>query len=138
MADKKSKKITVAEEKQSTLSTTISTKKLIVGGLILIVVVLAISVAIPSLFLSKNKGKGAQATKVISQVDKILLVPKGSDPTVIEVSDVARLKKNNPDFYKDVEAGDYLLMYSEKAVIYRQSKNQIINVAPIVSKENKK
>lgn len=88
------------------------------------------SFSVPSL-IARSKGTASKADKVIIKVQKILLVPTDSDPTVIEVSDVTRLKSTNPEFYKDVESGDYLLMYPGKAVIYRQSSNQIINIAPI-------
>lgn len=128
------KKITISAEEKSLSSSqsTLSNKKLFaVGGLILLIVVV-ISFAVPS-FISRSKSKVNEADKVIVQVEKILLLPKDSDPTVIEVSDVPRLKKANPDFYQDVEKGDYLLMYPGKAVIYRQSENKIINVAPIVA-----
>lgn len=131
-----SKIVVTAGAHESTAAATLG-KRSLVGGLALVVVVLVISLIVPSM-VSKNKGKASQATKVISQVEKVLLVPDRSDPTVIEVSDVARLKKNNPEFYQNVEQGDYLLMYSDKAVIYRQKQNKIINVAPIVSGKQEK
>jgi hypothetical protein len=126
------KKITVSQPEKQTKQTTLSNKKLFCIGGAILAVVLVISFAVPSI-ITRSKNKANEANKVIAQVEKILLLPEDSDPTVIEVSDVPRLKKANPDFYQDVAKGDYLLMYTGKAVIYRQSNNQIINVAPIVS-----
>jgi hypothetical protein len=49
------------------------------------------------------------------------------------VDDVNRLRQTNPNFYQNIEQGDYLLMYAHKAVIYRKSSNMIVNVAPIAA-----
>jgi hypothetical protein len=54
-------------------------------------------------------------------------------PTVARVENVDTLKKSNPDFYKNVAAGDYLILYPQRAVIYRKTENKIMNVAPIVA-----
>lgn len=120
------------EEVSQTIKLNVSKKKLTVLSLVLVFVFILASFAIPSL-ITKNKNKASEANKVIANAKRILLLPEDKEPTVIEVSDVAKLKQANPEFYANVEEGDYLLMYPDKAVIYRKNKNQIINVAPIIS-----
>ena len=106
---------------------------LICIGALLAVTVLAFAV---SSITTRSKSKSSKADKVIIQTRKILLLSDDAEPTVIEVSDVHKLKNANPTFYQDVQQGDYLLMYPEMAVIYRQETNQFINVAPFTgSKE---
>jgi hypothetical protein len=49
------------------------------------------------------------------------------------VEDPAKLKKANAEFYKNVEKGDYLIVFPKRAVIYREQNNQLINIAPIIT-----
>lgn len=54
-----------------------------------------------------------------------------SDPTIATVTDVEKLKKANPEFYKDAKEGDNLIIITEKklAVLYRLEENKIINIS---------
>lgn len=69
---------------------------------------------------------------VVGSLGKILLLPSDKQPTVAKVEDVEKLKKSNETFYKDITKGDYLVLYSDRAIIYRKKENKIINIAPIV------
>jgi hypothetical protein len=73
--------------------------------------------------------------KLVDRVSQIILVPEG-DPTVANIVDVDALRKQNPDFYKDAQNGDRLLLYSTKAIIYREAESKIINVAPVIISPN--
>lgn len=70
--------------------------------------------------------------ELVEKVGKIFLLPAGEEPTIANIVDIESLKKNNEDFYKDAQNGDYLLIYTAKAVIYREPENKVINVAPVV------
>ena len=44
-----------------------------------------------------------------------------------------KLKASNETFYKDIQKGDYLIIFPKRAVVYRESNDQIINIAPIIN-----
>lgn len=72
--------------------------------------------------------------KLLDKVAGIILVPADEKPTVAKIVNVANLKKTNPSFYEFARDGDHLIIYSSKAIIYREGENKIINVAPVVIK----
>lgn len=77
--------------------------------------------------------KNASETKdVIDALNKILLTESDKQPTVARVDQPETLKKSNTEFYKNVNVGDYLVLYPQRAIIFRRSENKLINVAPIV------
>ncbi len=75
----------------------------------------------------------AETQRVLAELKKILRVDETEAPTVARVEDTAKLKKANAEFYKNVEKGDYLIIFPKRAIIYRESVNQLINIAPIIS-----
>ena len=78
--------------------------------------------------------KNLQETeRVVSELKEILLINGDQDPTVARVEDPAVLQESNPDFYKDIQVGDYLVLYPQRAIVYRSSETRIINVAPIIN-----
>ena len=54
-------------------------------------------------------------------------------PTVARVEDPEKLKTSNETFYKDIQKGDYLIIFPKRAIVYRESNDQIINIAPIIN-----
>lgn len=78
----------------------------------------------------KNK---AETDRVLTALKKVLLVSETDAPTVARVEDPEKLKSSNQDFYKDIQKSDYLIIFPKRAVIYRESINQIINIAPIIN-----
>ncbi|QQS18758.1 hypothetical protein IPL68_01645 [Candidatus Saccharibacteria bacterium] len=75
----------------------------------------------------------AETQRVLGELKKVLRIDEKEAPTVARVEDPAKLKTANAEFYKNVEKGDYLVIFPKRAVIYRESINQIINIAPIIS-----
>lgn len=78
----------------------------------------------------KNK---AETQRVLDKLKSALLITDTEQPTVARVEDVAKLQTANKEFYKDVQKGDYLVIYPKRAIIYREANDQIINVAPIIN-----
>lgn len=66
---------------------------------------------------------------IVGRVARHLLVDQNEQPFVATVSDVEAVKAANPVFYKDVELGDKVLIWSDRAVIYSPSKDKIVAVA---------
>lgn len=80
----------------------------------------------------KTMEKGDIAA-LISRVSQLITVKAGEEPTVATVQDSEMLKTSNPVFYKDVENGDRLLVWSDKAVLYSVKQDRLLSVMPIVS-----
>jgi hypothetical protein len=75
----------------------------------------------------------ADSQRIVEKVSEILITESEAEPTVARVEDPQVLRDANPDFYKNVDAGDYLVLYPQRAIIYRESENRVINVAPIIN-----
>lgn len=71
--------------------------------------------------------------RVLTKLDKILLTESDQEPTVARIEDANVLREANSDFYKNAENGDYLVLYPQRAIIYREADNRVINVAPIIN-----
>ncbi|KXK09623.1 MAG: hypothetical protein QY330_02150 [Candidatus Dojkabacteria bacterium] len=76
-------------------------------------------------------GESIKNNDVAQNVAKKLLIPDDEKPTVATISDIEQLKLSNPNFYFYAQNGDRLLVYSDKAVIYRESQDIIIAIVPI-------
>jgi hypothetical protein len=68
---------------------------------------------------------------LISRVSSLILIKGQEEPTVATVQDADSLRKSNPSFYKDVENGDRLLVWSDKAVLYSTKMDKLLSVMPI-------
>lgn len=65
--------------------------------------------------------------EIVTRVGKLTSLPKEEPYDIVRVQDPEYLKKQNI-FYKDIEEGDYILMYPNLAVIYNLRNNQIVAV----------
>jgi len=74
-----------------------------------------------------------ETSKVVTDLGNTLLIEEGQDPTVARIEDPSILQSSNPDFYKDAQTGDYLILYPQRAIIYRLDESKIINIAPIIN-----
>ena len=83
---------------------------------------------------SAQKAQNSAETKrVLDKLKQVLRVDETEAPTVARVEDPAKLQKANAEFYKNVQKGDYLVIFPKRAIIYRESNNQLINIAPIIN-----
>lgn len=67
---------------------------------------------------------------LLSDVGQHILLPEGESPVVATVQDAVVLASQQA-FYKDVQNGDKLLVYRDKAIIYSPARDRIINVGPV-------
>ncbi|MEK7530737.1 MAG: hypothetical protein AAB573_02620 [Patescibacteria group bacterium] len=81
---------------------------------------------------SGNQVTEEESREIVAMVAKLFVVPAGEDPVVARVTDAAALIAEQL-FYKDIQNGDYLLIYpaAAKAIIYSPSRNKLVNVGPI-------
>jgi len=110
---------------------------------IIIVIVLLILAALPSYYFynqyqsvqkllqNPKASASAEVTKLISEVGNLLVLPASEQPTIATVSDVTKLA--DQPFFVNAKNGDKVLIYtqSKKAILYRESINKIIEVAPV-------
>lgn len=68
-----------------------------------------------------------------TKLGKLIFLNPNEEASVATLVDIESLKETNPEFYKDAEVDDKLIVFSDKAIIYRESEDLIINVVPISS-----
>jgi len=72
-----------------------------------------------------------QTKSVVNMVGKLIALPTDETPSLATVQDKTKLK--DQPFFKNAVNGDKLLIFvkAKKAILYRESNNKIIEVAPI-------
>lgn len=110
---------------------------------IIVVVILLILAALPSYYFynqyqsvqkllqSPKASANAEVKQLIAEVGKLMVLPVSEQPTIATVSDVTKLA--DQPFFANAKNGDKVLIYtqSKKAILYRESINKIIEVAPV-------
>lgn len=71
--------------------------------------------------------------RVIGKVKQLILISEEEAPTIARVEDPTELQKSNPEFYANVQAEDFLILFPSRAIVYRESENIIVNIAPIIN-----
>jgi len=84
----------------------------------------------PEAVAAKNQ---EESDRVISSLSLVLYTDSADQPTVARIEDPEVLRAANEDFYKNAQTGDYLVLYPNRAIIYRESENLVVNVAPIIN-----
>jgi len=84
----------------------------------------------PEAVAAKNQEESA---RVISSLSLVLYTESDDQPTVARIEDPTVLQESNEEFYRNAQAGDYLVLYPNRAIIYRESENLVVNVAPIIN-----
>ncbi len=131
------------ESEQTTVGSKKSRKKLIllILGAILLIAAIASSVFFymkyqdvkmnPSEAITQKNTE--ETVRVLDKLKAVLLVAETEAPTVARVEDPEKLKTSNQEFYKDILQGDYLIIFPKRAIIFRESENRLINIAPIIN-----
>ncbi len=86
-----------------------------------------------------NGGNQAQneeaAKKIVEQVRLLIDIPQGIEPTVAAIVDVNVLRERNP-FYDKAKNGDYLIVTSDRAILFDAAQNKILDVVPVQLQQN--
>jgi heme/copper-type cytochrome/quinol oxidase subunit 2 len=110
---------------------------------LIVIIVILIVAAIPAYYyynqyksvqtLLQNPGASADATvqDLVNKVGKLMELPTNEIPKIATVSDITKLK--GQAFFANAQNGDKVLVYSQnkEAILYRESINKIIQVAPV-------
>lgn len=79
---------------------------------------------------------GDQAAKdVLAKVKTHIDIPAEPQPTVATIVDVDALRKTN-DFYKKAKNGDNLIIAGDRAILFDNLRNIIIDVVPVQLNKN--
>ncbi|GEM_PF-641784 len=73
--------------------------------------------------------------KLVERVGQLIEINKFEQPTIATVRDAELLRSSQPDFYKEAEVGDRLLVWSDKAVLYSTLKDKLISVMLISNQD---
>jgi hypothetical protein len=79
---------------------------------------------------ARTKAESITQDNVISQLSKQIVLPNEIPTTFLRVSDAKTLALQD-EFYKNVQNGDYIIVYSSMALVYDFSNNRIENVKTI-------
>lgn len=120
----------------------ISVKKLLVWLIFLLVLGMAIFFYLELREMRKEGGvaESEQAQeevrekieKVISEVSKLIELPEGEEPVLVEIADREEITENQ-EFFAKAQNGDVVLIYrlAKKAYLYRPSDKRLINVSSV-------
>ncbi len=105
------------------------------------IVLLSAAVVAGFIALNANKSDGdgnitnqEVSARVLGSLDDVLWIDADDEkPTVATVDNAEALRAANQEFYKNAQDGDYLILYPQRAIIYREDESKIINIAPIVN-----
>jgi hypothetical protein len=69
-------------------------------------------------------------TKLVAEVGKLAVLPKGETPSITTVVDEAKI---NQEFLRNAKKGDKVLLYfqSSRAIVYRPTTGQVVNMGPL-------
>jgi hypothetical protein len=74
--------------------------------------------------------------QLVEKVGKLIILPANEEPDIATVIDLNKLK--DQPFFAKAQVGDKVLIYSQakKAVLYRPSTNEVIELAPLLDGTN--
>lgn len=75
--------------------------------------------------IQKNDAKA-----VVTKLKTLMEVPS-EEPLVATITDAAKLKENEP-FYKNAQNGDKVVIWKEKAIIYRMEQNKLVDFGVVI------
>lgn len=75
-------------------------------------------------------------SEVIQKISSKMLLPNTDPSMMVKVKNAAELKSVDK-FYKDVADNDYVIIYSDLAIIYRPSTDKLVQVMTITGGSGK-
>ena len=127
-----------AQTLEQTTHTSKSSGRGVLTTTLLVVLVLLMAGILYVLALNRTLNKAgassnevADAARITAAVQQLIETPAGETPTVARINDVAELQSTNPTFYKDARFGDYLVVFTSEALLYRPDDKRIVKVSPV-------
>jgi hypothetical protein len=92
----------------------------------------------PQIFntLTPDEQAKAMIKTLTQEVAKLMILPTGEDPTVLDITDPKALIEQQ-SFFTGAIAGDKLLVYktAARAIVYSPSRHLIVNVGPVTNQQ---
>jgi uncharacterized protein YneF (UPF0154 family) len=130
------------EMKEAPSPKKISLKKpfFILFGVLILIVVIAGGIFFyqyqknQELLKNPQKAKASEVQDVVAKVGKLIKLPNET-PSVATISDITKLA--NQSIFRNAQNGDKVLIFnqSKRAIVYRPSENQIVEVGNLVIKD---
>lgn len=103
---------------------------------LLVVVAIIVAALIGLLIYRGTTSDGTSTTGTLKEkLGEVILLEDGEEARILTIDNADDAKQNNV-FYKNAENGDTLFVFQNRVMIYRESNNQLINVAPYLGGEN--
>lgn len=81
--------------------------------------------------LTGNEQQNREAAqRIVDRVRQLYDIPTDVEPTVATIVDVTELQKRNA-FYNKAKNGDYLIVTSDRAILFDAQRNVILDVVPV-------
>lgn len=86
---------------------------------------------IDNYIVEDNKNiKPETVNDILQKIKSHLIINFKEEPLIVEIED-ANFLKMQQDFFQDSEDGDIIVLYGEKAIIYRPRLDLLVNVGPV-------
>jgi len=89
-----------------------------------------LTVRLEQLQTGNTRENREQAERIIRKVKRHMVVEEAVEPTVATIVDVEALRLRNP-FYNKAENGDFLIVTPERAILYNEQRDVILDVVPV-------
>lgn len=70
-----------------------------------------------------------QNLSLMDRVRKHILVKETDQPRVYTINNIELVRQKNPEFYRDAEQGDKVLIWKDRAMIYSEKLDRLVAVA---------
>lgn len=78
-----------------------------------------------SYYTGESTSKTLSEKEIVSRIATHMIVPKEEVSMMIKVKDGEGMRRESA-FYKDVQKGDYVVVYPSLAVIYNQKEDRVV------------
>lgn len=102
---------------------------------LLLVVGLIVVALIGLLIYRGTTDDGNSALSLRDQLGELILLEEDEEARILTIDNADDVKENNV-FYANAEDGDTLFVFQNRVMIFRESNNQLINVAPYLGGED--
>lgn len=76
-------------------------------------------------YTGESSSKTLSEKEIVSRIATHMIVPKEDVSMMIKVKDSETMRRESA-FYKDVQKGDYVVVYPSLAVIYNQKEDRVV------------
>lgn len=120
----------VSASKKSTVRPSLRPVPIFIASLIILALIAGL-IVILRVAGQSQKTKDLQA--LIEKVGTHLTIKRDEQPMIATVKNEQLVREKNPAFYRDAVNGDRVLLWSDQAVLFRESEDRVVAVLPIRS-----